>query len=252
MHPKSRVKNVINISSRLASTSFYGRKGPSDASEMEPVPDSEEEEESVGDSEEDYIEDEQSPVRARRSTRAAAVSKPHKNLPYSPKKTRSKKLFATSDNDDNDSGPAATRRSTRPRKGVKVNLDADPYSEDGTQSEDDEGSDDYSSRKAKAKSRSKKTKRVNKGTRPAYGHFRGIDELDYDSHSDEESAPLRAHRDFCEKCHRGPAHELMIALKKRPKGKKKKKTSDDEFDESGDEEDKLAALGGWVRWYAIL
>jgi hypothetical protein len=36
---------------------------------------------------------------------------------------------------------------------------------------------------------------------------------------------------------------------RKPKGgRKKKKTSDDEFDESGDEQERLTALGGWVRW----
>ena len=56
-------------------------------------------------------------------------------------------------------------------------------------------------------------------------------------------APLRAHRDICEKCHREPAHVLLKKLGKR-KGRKKKQTDD----LSEDEEDMYNALGGWVRW----
>jgi hypothetical protein len=67
---------------------------------------------------------------------------------------------------------------------------------------------------------------------------------------DQGSSPLREHRNICEKCHRGPAHELLEAVMRKPKGRrKKKKMSDDEFDESEDEQQRLTALGGWVRWY---
>ena len=40
---------------------------------------------------------------------------------------------------------------------------------------------------------------------------------------------------------------------KKPKGKGRKKKKDEDLDESeGDEMEKLAMLGGWVRWWVIL
>lgn len=190
-------------------------------------------------------------IPLRRNMRSTA--KPETNLPFSPKKTRTRRVFVIDSDQELPSNEELvehlpTRRSTRTRKGVKVNLDTDAYLNSCSESSDG-GSDEFETHpRAKGAKKLKKAVR-NKASRPAYGHFRVVADLDYDSHSDEETAPLREHRNICEKCHRGPAHKLIQALLKKPKSKgKRRKTTEDEFEESGDEEEKLAALGGWVRW----
>lgn len=219
-------------------------------SESSVAPDSEEEEE---DSEEDPSEDEDfeanSPAPVRRLTRSRA--RPLK-LPYSPHKTRTQKVYTVEDSDEEDASGGedtgkgkGTRRSTRNRKVLKINLN-DNYS-DGSALEDSEGY--QPNRKSKAKSHKAKKPSRGQASRPAYGHFRPISELEYEYDSDEESV-LRRHRNFCEKCHLGQANLLLAAEIKRSKnkGRKKRKTSDDELEESGDEQEKLTAMGGWVRW----
>lgn len=258
VHPKSRVRMVVNINKSRATVNISsGRSVPRKRS-VEVVPDSEDEADSDGDDEvegatdDEYDEDASSVPPPRRKTRANPVKK----LPFSPKKTRSTRVFPAeaedSDEQDERSSHAPARRSTRVRKGFKVSLDADAYL-DGSEPEADD-SDEYEST-AISKSKRAKPKKIIRGraARPAYGHFRVVADLDYDSHSDEESLPLRAHRDICEKCHRGPAHELLSALSRKPKGKgrRRKKQSEEESDDSGDEKEKLAALGGWVRWSVL-
>ena len=177
------------------------------------------------------------------TTRAAlSRTKSVKRLPFSPRKTRSRKVFSVGDSDEDseeDDLPAPTRRSTRARKTDKnyVSYDVESISDEGT---DDD--DDYAQTPAKPKSRLKK-KIIR---RAAYGNIRHIADLQYDSHSDEETAPLRVHRDICEKCHRGPAHALLELERK--KGNKRRKKVIDDFEESDTDEEKLNALGGWVRW----
>jgi chromodomain-helicase-DNA-binding protein 4 len=244
---------IVNISNKRATVNIKSARSMPSDHEMEVVPDSEQDEdedEDDNDGSDDEYDEDGSPVKSRRITRSTV--KPVKNLPFSPRKTRSQKVFTIPDSDDEDvedreaqeRGP--TRRSTRTRKSVKVNLDTDAYLDE---SEPEGGqSDGYSTRRSKPKGKKPKKVIRGKASRPAYGHFRVVADLDYDPHSDEDSAPLREHRKICEKCHRGPAHELLEAAMKKPKGRRKKKTSDDEFEESGDEQEKLIALGGWVRW----
>ena len=81
--------------------------------------------------------------------------------------------------------------------------------------------------------------------RPAYGNVRVVDDLAGDALSDEETASLRAHRDICEKCHRGPADQLIKAEGKRKARKKRGAESDED---EGSVLDQLESLGGWVRW----
>ncbi|THH02604.1 hypothetical protein EW026_g282 [Hermanssonia centrifuga] len=161
-------------------------------------------------------------------------------LPFSPKKTRSRKVvFMGEVSDDEDvqlSKPP--RRSTRAQRSTRTSRDGDEYSDDL-----DEDSDDYVETSVKGKSKVVKSKVVRgKASRPAYGHFRVVADLDYDS--DEDSAALRAHRNVCEKCHRQPTHELLLALSK-SNGKKKRRKREDEFEVSSDED--VNSLGGWVR-----
>lgn len=75
-----------------------------------------------------------------------------------------------------------------------------------------------------------------KGPKPEYGRIRDVNDI-YDS--DPETAPLRAHRDLCERCRRQPAHILM---KSKKKGRRKS------VEDPMEEEEDFSSLGGWVRW----
>ncbi|GLB35984.1 putative class II histone deacetylase complex subunits 2 and 3 [Lyophyllum shimeji] len=255
VHPLSRVKTTVSISNRRATVNISSARSISAAPELEVVPDSQEEDgaglheladdESEGDDEADEYEEEVRPQPSRRTRQSSAKSKT--TLPFSPKKTRARQIFVV--HSDQESGDSTTllptRRSTRSRKGVTVNLDADAYTDDIELS--DEDSEAYISTRARGKGKKAKKPVRRKASRPAYGHFRSIEELDYDALSDEESAPLRKHRDICEKCHQAPAHQLLQDLSKKGKAKRKRKTSEDEFEVSGDEKERYTALGGWVR-----
>jgi chromodomain-helicase-DNA-binding protein 4 len=248
---------TLSIKKRRATLSISSSRSIK-SSGTEVVPDSQEEDgvdspnQENGDSSDDEDDEDDARVAKRRSGRSLTNQK--KELPFSPKKTRSRRVYVIESDDDLGGDDTIhtqpTRRSTRSKKGVKVNLDAETYL-DGTDSSE-EDSDDYESRnRKKTKEGGEKIIRA-KVPRPAYGRFRAVADLDYDS--DEETAALREHRGICEKCHRGPAHQLINAFLKKPKnkGKRRKKTSEDEFDEPVDEEEKFNALGGWVRWYVII
>jgi hypothetical protein len=132
---------------------------------------------------------------------------------------------------------------------VKVNLDAEISSDDDSAFSSEESY--YYESGGRSKPRTKKIKKAARpqASRPAYGRFRAIEELDCNA-SDEDDTYIRKHRDICEKCHRDPAHKLIEALKKssKVKGRTRKRTPSDEFEESGHEEETFIALGGWVRW----
>ncbi|OSD03298.1 hypothetical protein PYCCODRAFT_1434714 [Trametes coccinea BRFM310] len=177
----------------------------------------------------------------RHSTRAAAASANRRlgdSLPFSPKRTRSGKRPIVVYNTDSgsDSGVPArpTRKSSRSRKSKRTNLDDEDY---------DNVIDDGSEVPSKSKAKAKKKIVRGKASRPAYGHFRVVADLAYDEEDDDDDAPLRAHRDICEKCHTPPGHQQLSKLAK--KGKKRRKIEED--DESEDEETRIYALGGWVR-----
>ncbi len=180
----------------------------------------------------------------RRSTRAGAASANQKlgsDLPFSPKKTRSGQRVLTVHGSESDSDvqevTRATRKSTRARTNKRVNLDDEDF-------EDMAFIDDASDIASTSQRKVVKKKIVRgKASRPAYGHFRVVADLQYDEEEDEELAPLIAHRGICEKCHTAPAHEQLTKAAK--KGKRRRKNEDDE---SEDEETRLHALGGWVRW----
>jgi len=192
----------------------------------------------ASDSEDEYG-DGDKPIAARRSLRRTRV-KP----PFSPKKRRSRRMHIHDDSDDSEARVVTrqpNRRSKRSAKGHKVN-----YGDDDEE-EETQDSDYQDSFGIKDPKKTKTKKRYNAAARPAYGHFRSMDDIDYDP--DEETRALRAHRQFCEKCHKAPATRLLqLALKKAKKGKKKKRTEDDDLEESEDEESSAIEKGGWVQW----
>lgn len=169
-------------------------------------------------------------------------------LPFSPKKTRSRKVTTViSDEEDDEEDMSLpeitpTRRSSRSTKHARVKLDDEDYEDQLNDS------DEFVQGRSTAKVKPVKKKAVRgKASRPAYGHFRSVADLDYDE--DEGTAVLRAHRGVCEKCEREPAHKLLQKSKRKKKRKSKK--SEDDFEEDENDEDHLVALGGWVRWYVF-
>ncbi|KAJ7900162.1 SNF2 family DNA-dependent ATPase [Mycena olivaceomarginata] len=246
VHPKSRVRMRLRIGKDRARTSISINGSVAPSSDVEEVPDSEADVDDGDDSDEDDEEDEyeaEAPIKPRRSTRSSKL--PGQNLPFSPKKTRSQKITVL-DSDEETPAPdanASTRRSARSRKNFKISLD-DYYESE----QEDNSSEGYESTQ-KLRGAVKRPKAARKkGTRPAYGHVRGVEDLEYDPNSDEETAALRVHRNVCEKCHEHPAHEQLAKLSKRKgKARKKRKSTDDEFEESGDEAVRASKRGGWVR-----
>ena len=158
-------------------------------------------------------------------------------LPFSPAKAPAKRrIRKRAQSSDSEEEVVATRRSTRSTRNAKSYREDDEY-----QDEQQDGSDD-------APSAPKKKKRARtKASRPAYGHFRGVVDLELDDQSDDETLPLRAHRGECEKCRHPPSHILLKKLDLRRK-KRRSNDSDEEDDEDEDERDNLESLGGWVRW----
>lgn len=190
-------------------------------------------------SEEEWANDaaEGEPTAPRKSTRNA--TKKTRELPFSPRRTRTRGKRASTDAEgeeeeaeSSDSG-AHVRRSTRTRKKPQEVIVVD----------DEEDYDDYHETTSKGK---KKAPRKRKIPRPAYGVIRNISQLNYDS--DDNTAPLYAHRRSCDSCKLPIVQPLLDKLRKKPKkGKRKRRSeSDDEFEE--DEEERLIRLGGWVRW----
>lgn len=188
----------------------------------------------------------------RKSTRLAAGKAKfiQSKLPFSPKKLRSHRIrrgrsVSDSGDDlggygqvDSDVEITAPRKSTRSRRSTRSNL-ADDFVEGG----ESDGDSYHDSPRPKSRKRLKKKRSAT--ARPAYGHFRDIDDLDFDLYEDEATSSLRAHRDICEKCHKRPAHELLTKARK---GRRKAK--DDEGESDDDDEDHTRGLGGWVRWCA--
>ena len=239
IHPLSRVKVKIRISSEHRSQSAQSTNREEYVSEEEEGEESEESEENEDD--DDY---EVPMLRKTLSRRAKSTAT--KDLPFSPRKSRSRKvmIFAESESDSSDRMPGPTRRSTR-TKVTKINLisDEDFLDEDETDGESQD-------RRAKAKGKIK-TKKKSAHPKPMYGRIRAVASIRDDPFpEDEEHEPLRRHRDICEKCHQKPAHLLLAAFKKRSKGKgkKRKRGTDDEFEESEDDQ-KFIDMGGWMTWF---
>ena len=185
---------------------------------------------------EEYSDDDSSPAK-RRSTRTAAATANKKlgaRLPFSPQKARRSRHAIVVHDSDSDSEiqalPAPTRKSTRARKTLRSNLDDQDF-EDSVSPDSD----------ANFRPKAEKKKKIVRGkaSRPAYGRFRAVIDLQLDEEENEGIASLIAHRAVCEKCQMAPTHEQA-----KKKGRKRKSKDDD----SEDEETRLANLGGWVRW----
>jgi len=165
------------------------------------------------------------------------------DLPFSPKRLRSY-MRSLSEGESSDTnvrnGVGRARRSNRIRNLCGTNKMDRDY-EDG---ESDSLSDEYVPvRNSRSKGKIDTPKR-GKASRAAYGHIRSIADLEYD---ELENGPLSAHRHTCEKCQRKPTQILLEQPRKRGTVKRKPK---DEFEDDSGDEDKLAGLGGWVRWQA--
>jgi chromodomain-helicase-DNA-binding protein 4 len=239
IHPLSRVKVKIRISSESRSQSAR-------LSDGEIFVTSEEEDESEESEESEDDGDYGAPVLRTRLPRRAK-STATKELPFSPRKTRSRKVLTSADSEgdfsDQMSGP--TRRSMR--KVTKINLivDEDYLDEDEMDSQSQD-------QRAKSKGKTKANKSIQ--IKPMYGRIRAVSTIRDDPFPDDEKhEALRRHRDICEKCHQKPAHMLLAAFnKKRSKGngKKRKRSTDDEFEESEDDQ-KYINMGGWVTWFVV-
>jgi len=234
IHPLSRVKLTIRLSSNQSTRSI----------KSDSIPGSEDED-YISSEEEDDQEDEYRITRTR--SKRPARAKPG-GLPFSPRKKRARKLWAIRDSDssltgeDSDDPPLPVRRSMRSRKTTEIELDSD--SDYDTQKD--------TPRRIRLLGPKKKVSRP-RSVMPSLGRVRDISTIDEDPFdNDDEKEILRLHRRVCEKCHEGPAHNLLASLKKKSKGKgkKRKRSTDDEFEWSNDEE-KLTSLGGWVQWFVF-
>ncbi|KAL1739194.1 hypothetical protein HDZ31DRAFT_69192, partial [Schizophyllum fasciatum] len=188
IHPKSRMRLSIHLRPTPSAKSDAGDTEAAYSEAHDELEDSADEEDAADD--EEYGEDEEdgAGTRARRSTRTAA-NKP-RELPFSPRKTRSQKIYTIDDSDsDSEGGGSAppTRRSTRAKKAIKLNLDTDYADSDA------EDSDEYTTSNKRAKASKPRVRRA-KAARPAYGFIRPITDIDLDPSSDEEMIQLRQHR----------------------------------------------------------
>ncbi|EMD41939.1 hypothetical protein CERSUDRAFT_90530 [Gelatoporia subvermispora B] len=237
VHPKSRVKLMLKVGKP--------RRAPARNSSSET-------DELIRSNSDAYESEASSSYPRRKSTRMAGGGKTKnkksaRSLPFSPKKTRARTIVIQDSDLEDDSDvvevPLPTRKSTRTKKLVRTNLDDYWATQEG--SEDSDGYSEPATSRAKPKPTKRKIVR-GKASRPAYGHFRPVADLQLDEEDDSDTAPLRAHRSNCEKCHRQPTYKLLTALAKKNKkgGRKRNKRSDEE---ESDDEEKLTALGGWVR-----
>ena len=193
---------------------------------------SEDEYASEGSEETDQLEESESDLDEFVPTIRVRQLRSTTRLPFSPAKAPTKRrIRRRMQSSDSEDEVVATRRSTRSTRNAKSYRDDDEYED-----EELDGSDDAPSAPKKKRVRAK-------ASRPAYGHFREVADLELDDQSDDETLPLRAHRGKCEKCHHHPSHILLKKLGRRRKSRR----SSDEEDE--DERDHLETLGGWVRWY---
>lgn len=208
VHPASRVRVVLKLhGTGIQNAQVSQSKSRTDS----PI--------SVFDSDEDegesevYSDSDDLAVATRRSKRIADTKDDSAQLPFSPRKTRSRKTIILDEDEDDELliASPSVRRSTRSRKAVQRNNYVDS------------GDDDYA---PTPKAKSAKKKAQPKASRPAYGRIRPLEDLKYDP--DPDTKALRAHRSKCEKCQRQPTPQL----------KKSWKLDDEETED----------LGGWVQW----
>jgi len=229
VHPLARVRVKIRISSSQMSRSSNG----------DSIPDSDSEGTEEGDEDDDFDND-----RAKRRFQPARATRSDpKDLPFSPRKTRARRVLTIPNSDSNisdddlDSSPGP-RRSTRARKATEILLDSDADYVDAQPA---------SPRRLKLIGPKKSSRPP---VTPLYGRVRSIKTLLEDPFDDDDdNAILRRHRQMCEKCHEGPAHKQLAALKKpKNRGRKRKRSPEDDFEYTDDEE-RLQKQGGWVQWF---
>ncbi|KIL71765.1 hypothetical protein M378DRAFT_155365 [Amanita muscaria Koide BX008] len=229
VHPTSRIK----VGSAFASNSTRNRKKTISISGEDDYEDlsGESERESS-----DY--DYQSDGQQRPTTRSSA--KHARELPFSPRKSRRRKIYTVTDSDESGSEAQTTlRRSTR-SKPAKLSIRLDDYS--GASGDDDVQKSNTSRRGARPK-----VVRQRKPIKPAYGIVHDVSDAEQESDDDlNQLAVLRRHRHVCEKCHERAAHDLLREHERKPK-KGRPSRKKDEFEESEDEDARLKSLGGWVR-----
>jgi len=123
---------------------------------------------------------------------------------------------------------------------LKSNSTYELISPDSDEEEEEDSKSDYSGYNGKSRGRGKHKKGKQKEDKIS-------DDILYQHRSVSISCPqlwLGADEQFCEKCQRGPADDLLEAArekKKRSKGKKKKQHEDDMSDE-----EIALQLGGWL------
>ncbi|KAI6008336.1 SNF2 family DNA-dependent ATPase [Pisolithus orientalis] len=240
VHKDSRIKHIVTINGHsVTSKTFTGSIPQLSDSELSPLTETD-------DSDDENDDDFSEPTYRLPTTRSTKALKQSK-LPFSPRKLRRplRSSQTVSDSEDelggySDVEMVPTRPSTRARKAARLNLN-DDFDNETMSTDDEEGSD---RRFAKLDATKKPKKRRPVPSHPAYGHFRDINDLDFDPYDDEDTASLRAHREVCEKCHEGPAHELLRAAMK-PKRGRHRRNSDADLEEN--EEEQIRHLGGWVR-----
>ncbi|KAG2154662.1 hypothetical protein DEU56DRAFT_769656 [Suillus clintonianus] len=266
VHEDSRMRTIITIdmvNCVARSTSTWGYTSASSSLSDLTEPSESDQQEDDDRSEDEYRQDQSMPTRkansrpiraaaakGRRTSRVATQTK----LPFSPKKLRSRHVRRyMTESEDELAGyeqedvieviPA--RRSARERKSARTNLAEDYVDEAGDSETDSESYTETSKRAAKSKAAVKSQKRLKRGpvSRPAYGIFRSVADLEFDAYEEEDTELLRAHRDICEKCHKAPAH---VQLKKPRKGRRKIRKEDD-YGSEENEDDLIQSLGGWVR-----
>lgn len=170
------------------------------------------------------------PIRVRRLRSTT-------RLPFSPAKAPAKRRIRRRvQSSDSETEIVATRRSTRATRNTKSYHDDGEYEDEGGDESDHAPSAPIKKKRARPRA-----------SRPAYGHVREVADLEFDDQSDDETLPLRAHRNECEKCHHPPSHILLKKLDRQRK-KRKSSDSDEEDDENESERENLESLGGWIRW----
>ncbi|KAG1825750.1 SNF2 family N-terminal domain-containing protein [Suillus subaureus] len=264
VHEDSRIRTIVTINmvnGVARSTRAWGYTSSLASLSDLTEPSESDQQEDDDRSEDEYRQDRSMPTRKANSRpiRAAAKGKStsrattQTKLPFSPKKLRSRHVrrYMTESEDELagyeqediiDVIPA--RRSARERKSARTNLAEDYVEDTGDSESDGESYMETSKRAGKSRAAAKTQKRLKRGpvSRPAYGIFRSVADLEFDAY-EEDTELLRSHRDICEKCHKAPAH---VQLEKPKKGRKKiRKDEDHGFEES--EDDLIQPLGGWVR-----
>ncbi|KAI0347824.1 hypothetical protein BDW22DRAFT_1349889 [Trametopsis cervina] len=241
VHPKSRIPHNIRRSESSSRSAHMSEIELDELAITSSTPEIDE----LDEDEDAYEMDSDEVLNVRRSTRGTArTGGKQLPLPFSPRKARVRKTTNYSayldENDDEDDDVSAVRHSSRLRRSGRTRRKS-TLSDDEEFNGQSEESDGYGET---PKPKKKKRLPRNKTFRPAYGHVRPVNALDYDS--DEETAVLRAHRGDCAKCNGLPSHVQKEKLRKKAPKKRRARREEDEFEEQEDDDERITKLGGWV------